>query len=109
MNMEPIRLTAAAAQRIASYTQNHGGLGLRLGLRKSGCSGWAYTVDMAQEITPDDVVFEDQGAKVILEQRWLEALQGTEVDFVKDGLNQTFRFHNPNVKGECGCGESIAI
>ena len=104
-----IQLTEAAAKRIIDYTQAHGGVGLRLGLRKSGCSGWAYTVDMASDITDQDVVCEDRGAKVIFDECWKNALDGIEVDFVKDGLNQTFRFTNPNVKGECGCGESIAI
>lgn len=106
---ETIALTDAAVQRIRDYTRRNGGLGLRLGLKKAGCSGYAYTVDMALEAGPDDVVFEDRGAKVVLEKRWLEALAGTEIDFVREGLNQSFRFRNPNVKGECGCGESIAI
>lgn len=107
--MAGVQLSEAAAQRIINYTQSHGGVGLRLGLRKAGCSGWAYTVDMASEITEQDVVCEDRGAKVVFDERWLNAFDGVQVDFVKDGLNQSFRFTNPNVKGECGCGESIAI
>ncbi|GAB4193384.1 MAG: iron-sulfur cluster assembly protein IscA [Wenzhouxiangellaceae bacterium] len=107
--MDTIHLTESAAQRILDYTARNGGFGLRLGLRKAGCSGWAYTVDMASDAGPDDVVFEDRGAKVIINQRWLEALAGTEVDFIRIGLNQRFEFRNPNVKAECGCGESIAV
>jgi iron-sulfur cluster assembly protein len=107
--MNDIQLTQAAAERIIQYTQANGGVGLRLGLKKAGCSGWAYTVDMAVEVEPDDVIFEDRGAKVVLNESWVDALRGTEVDFVKEGLNQTFKFSNPNVKGECGCGESIAL
>lgn len=84
-------------------------MGLRLSVKKTGCSGFAYVVNYADEIGADDVVFEDQGVKVIVDRASLGYIDGTEVDFVKQGLNEAFRFRNPNVKGECGCGESFTI
>jgi iron-sulfur cluster assembly protein len=96
-----ISLTSAAADRVRSFLGRRGhGVGLRLSVQKTGCSGFAYVVNYADEIAADDVVFEDQGVKVI---------DGTEIDFVKQGLNEAFRFRNPNVKGECGCGESFTV
>ena len=85
------------------------GLGLRVGVRKTGCSGYAYVIDYADSIEADDAVFEDDGVKVIVDARSLELIDGTEVDFIQDGLNEAFRFRNPNVKGECGCGESFNV
>ena len=84
-------------------------MGLRLSVQKTGCSGFAYVVNYADEIAADDVVFEDQGVKVIVDRASLGYIDGTEVDFVKQGLNEAFRFRNPNVKGECGCGESFTV
>jgi iron-sulfur cluster assembly protein len=84
-------------------------VGLRLSVQKTGCSGFAYVVNYADEIAADDVVFEDQGVKVIVDRASLGYIDGTEVDFVKQGLNEAFRFRNPNVKGECGCGESFTV
>ena len=86
-----------------------GGLGLRLGVRKTGCSGWAYTVDKAEAIGDDDQVFEQFGVKVVIDSKALALLDGTEVDFVRQGLNRNFVFRNPNVAGECGCGESFSV
>jgi iron-sulfur cluster assembly protein len=85
------------------------GVGLRLSVKKTGCSGFAYVVNYADDIAADDVVFEDHGVKVIVDRDSLGFIDGTEVDFVKQGLNEAFRFRNPNVKGECGCGESFTV
>ena len=105
-----ISLTSNAATRVRTYLEKRGsGVGLRLGVRKSGCNGWAYTIDYADAVQPDDVVFDHAGVKVIVDPESLELIDGTEIDFVKDGLNEAFKFRNPNVKGECGCGESFSV
>jgi iron-sulfur cluster assembly protein len=105
-----ISLTQSAATRVKSFLEKRGsGVGLRIGVRKSGCSGWAYTIDYADAVKADDVVFDREGVKVIVNNESLELIDGTEVDFVKDGLNEAFKFRNPNVKGECGCGESFTV
>ena len=82
---------------------------MRVGVKKTGCSGFAYVVNYADDVNADDVVFEHQGVKVVVDRDSLGYIDGTEVDFVKQGLNEAFRFRNPNVKGECGCGESFTI
>lgn len=82
---------------------------MRVGVKPTGCSGYAYVVNYADEIAPSDVVFETQGVKIIVDKHSLTYIDGTEVDFVKQGLNEAFRFRNPNVKGECGCGESFTV
>jgi iron-sulfur cluster assembly protein len=95
---------------VRSFLQSRGsGVGLRLGIKKTGCSGFAYVVNYAEIIGNDDVVFEDRGVKVVVDAESLPFVDGTEVDFVKQGLNEAFRFRNPNVKGECGCGESFTV
>ena len=105
-----ISLTSAAADRVRSFLGRRGHrVGLRLSVKKTGCSGFAYVVNYADQIGADDVVFEDQGVKVIVDRDSLGYIDGTEVDFVKQGLNEAFRFRNPNVKGECGCGESFTV
>ena len=105
-----ISLTSAAADRVRSFLGRRGhGVGLRLSVKKTGCSGFAYVVNYADEIGADDVVFDNQGVKVIVDRASLGYIDGTEVDFVKQGLNEAFRFRNPNVKGECGCGESFTV
>ncbi len=105
-----ISLTAAAADRVQKYLAARGrGLGLKLGVRKTGCSGFAYVLDYADESAPSDLVFEDRGVKVFVDPAAIALIDGTTVDFVKQGLNESFRFQNPNVKGECGCGESFSI
>ncbi|HKR35037.1 MAG TPA: iron-sulfur cluster assembly protein IscA [Steroidobacteraceae bacterium] len=105
-----ISLTSSAADRVRSFLGRRGhGVGLRLSVKKTGCSGFAYVVNYADEIGADDVVFEEQGVKVIVDRASLDYIDGTEVDFVKQGLNEAFRFRNPNVKGECGCGESFTV
>ncbi len=105
-----ISLTSAAADRVRSFLGRRGtGVGLRLSVKKTGCSGFAYVVNYADEIGADDLVFEDRGVKVIVDRASFGYIDGTEVDFVKQGLNEAFRFRNPNVKGECGCGESFTV
>jgi len=105
-----ISLTKSAAQRVSSYLGSRGhGIGLRLGVKKTGCNGYAYIVNYADAIESEDRVFEDKGVKVVVDETSLSLIDGTEVDFVKDGLNETFQFRNPNVAGECGCGESFSI
>lgn len=105
-----VSLTASAAQRVRNYLQKRGsGVGLRLGVRQSGCNGFAYVIDYADAIDANDAVFEHDGVKVIVDDSSLPFIDGTEVDFIQDGLNQVFKFSNPNVAGECGCGESFNI
>ncbi|MSR00502.1 MAG: iron-sulfur cluster assembly protein IscA [Gammaproteobacteria bacterium] len=105
-----ISLTTAAADRVRSFIAMRGqGLGLRLGVRKTGCSGFAYVINYADQSVVTDIVFEDQGVKVFVDPESLIFIDGTEVDFVKQGLNEAFKFRNPNIKGECGCGESFNI
>jgi iron-sulfur cluster assembly protein len=103
-------LTQSAAERVHQYLEARGkGVGLRLGITKTGCSGYSYVVNYADDVAEGDVVFEDKGVTVVVDPQALELIDGTEVDFVKNGLNQAFRFRNPNVTGECGCGESFNV
>jgi iron-sulfur cluster assembly protein len=105
-----ISLTAAAAERVRTFMANRGrGVGLRLGVKQTGCSGFAYVVSYADEVQSRDVVFEDSGVKVVVDADSLKYVDGTEIDFVRQGLNEAFKFRNPNVKGECGCGESFNV
>lgn len=105
-----ITLTENAANRVKTFLTHRGkGAGLRLGVRRTGCSGLAYVVDFADEVEAEDQVFEDRGVKVIINAEHLKYLDGAELDFVKEGLNQSFRFNNPNVKDQCGCGESFSV
>jgi len=105
-----ITLTETAANRVKTYLSKRGqGEGLRVGVRKTGCSGYAYVIDFADRIEADDQVFEDRGVKLIVNPDSLPFLDGSELDFVRQGLNESFRFHNPNVKDQCGCGESFNI
>jgi iron-sulfur cluster assembly protein len=105
-----ITLTEAAATRVRQYVLDQGGgIGLRFGVRKTGCSGWAYTVDVAHDVAADDRVFEQHGVKVVIDPNALSLVDGTEIDFVRQGLNRNFVFRNPNVAGECGCGESFSV
>jgi len=105
-----ISLTEPAAERIRNHLAARGtGIGLRLGVTKTGCNGFAYIVNYADEIRDDDRVFEDRGVTVVVDDASLPLIDGTRVDFVKEGLNEAFKFHNPNVAGECGCGESFNI
>ena len=105
-----ISLTDAAADRVRSYIEKReDSLGLRLGVTPTGCSGYSYVINYAEEIGADDVIFEDKGIKVVIDPGALALIDGTEVDFVKNGLNEAFSFRNPNIKGECGCGESFNV
>ena len=105
-----VSLTQPAAERVKTHLEARGkGVGLRVGIKKTGCSGYAYVVNYADDIADSDVVFEDYGVKVVVDKKSLELIDGTEVDFVKQGLNEAFRFRNPNVTGECGCGESFSV
>jgi iron-sulfur cluster assembly protein len=105
-----ISLTESAAERVRTHIASRGrGLGLRLGVKETGCSGFSYVVNYADDAQPDDLVFEDHGVRVYVDRASFERLDGTTVDFVRQGLNESFRFENPNVKGECGCGESFTV
>ena len=104
-----IQLSDNAAQRVRSFLVKENGLALRLGVRKTGCSGWAYEVCIAAEIETNDEIFEDKGVKIIVDRDSLPYLQGSTIDFAAQGLNRTFKFDNPNATDECGCGESFTI
>ncbi len=105
-----ISLTDSAATRVRTYLDARGaGVGLRLGVTQTGCSGYSYVINYADEVADSDVVFEDKGVTVVVDAEALKLIDGTEVDFVKNGLNEAFSFRNPNVTGECGCGESFNI
>jgi iron-sulfur cluster assembly protein len=109
MNMA-VSLTDSAVKRVKTYLHKRGhGVGLRIGVKRTGCSGYAYVIDYADSVESDDVVFDESGLKVIVDHESLDLIDGTEVDFVKEGLVEAFKFRNPNVKGECGCGESFNI
>lgn len=104
-----IVLTASAHDRIHQFLAGSGAAGFRLAVKKTGCSGWGYVVEVADRIQADDTVFEQDGVQVVVDPTSLPLVQGTEVDFVRRGLNQEFVFRNPNAAAECGCGESFTI
>ena len=105
-----ITLTDAAASRVQTFLANRGnGLGVRLGVKTSGCSGLAYVLEFVDELDEDDEVFEDHGVKVIIDRKSLVYLDGTELDYGTEGLNEGFKFNNPNVTDEGGCGESFKV
>ena len=105
-----ITLTETAAERVQDFLDNRGkGLGLRVGIKTSGCSGMAYVLEFIDETEEGDKVFESQGVKIIVDAKSLLYIDGTELDYGKEGLNEGFQFNNPNVKGECGCGESFTV
>lgn len=105
-----ITLTDAAAKHVRNFLANRGkGEGLRLGVRTSGCSGMAYVLEFADSIDEGDEVFESNGVKVVVDRKSLIYLDGTELDFTREGLNEGFKFNNPNVKDACGCGESFNV
>ena len=105
-----VKLTEAAARHVTRYLTRRGkGVGVRLGVKTTGCSGLAYKLEYVDELAPEDVVFEDRGVKVLVDPKSLAYIDGTELDFVREGLNEGFKFNNPNVKNECGCGESFNV
>ena len=105
-----VTMTEAAAERVRKFLQSRGkGIGLRLGVKTSGCSGMAYVLEFVDETQGDDEVFNIAGVNIIVDSKCLIYLDGTELDFVKEGLNEGFKFNNPNKKGECGCGESFTV
>ena len=105
-----IKMSGAALERVRNFLASRGsGVGLRLGLKKTGCSGYAYTVNYADEIKADDVVLDIEDVKVVVDKSSFELIDGTEVDYVREGLNEAFKFRNPRATGECGCGESFSI
>ncbi|NLJ93033.1 MAG: iron-sulfur cluster assembly protein IscA [Aeromonadales bacterium] len=105
-----ITITDAAAQRVRTFLNNRGkGLGLRLGVKTSGCSGMAYVLEFVDELSEGDQVFEHDDVKVVVDSKSLVYLDGTQLDFAKEGLNEGFKFTNPNAEGECGCGESFNV
>ena len=104
-----ITLTESAATRIASQLSQNDSMALRFAAKESGCSGYSYVMDFAQEIADDDHVFEQFNVKVVVDSDSLSILSGTQIDYVSEGLNQTFKFSNPRATDECGCGESFAL
>ena len=105
-----ITLTETAARHVGAQLSRRGkGVGLRLGVRTSGCSGLAYKLEYADEVRPEDLRFESHGVAVIVDPKSIPYLDGMELDFTREGLNEGFKFNNPNVKDECGCGESFNV
>ena len=105
-----IQLTESAAKQIQAQLAKRGrGLGLRVGVKKVGCSGFAYTYDYADEVAPGDELFESHGTKVVVDGKSLDFLNGSTLDYVKEGLKQAYKFENPNVDAMCGCGESFSV
>jgi iron-sulfur cluster assembly protein len=104
-----ITLTSTAATRVQKFLASRGkGIGLRLGVKTSGCSGMAYTLEFVDEAAPEDMIFDSNGVKVLVDPTSFVYLDGTEVDYAKEGLNEGFKFSNPNAKASCGCGESFS-
>jgi iron-sulfur cluster assembly protein len=105
-----ITMTEKAARHVARYLERRGkGVGLRLGVKTTGCSGLAYKLEYVDELHAEDQVFETHGLKIIVDAKSLPYIDGTELDYAREGLNEGFRFNNPNVKDECGCGESFTV
>ncbi|MDG2944496.1 iron-sulfur cluster assembly protein IscA [Exercitatus varius] len=105
-----ITLSETALNRVRTFLQNRGsGIGLRLGVKTSGCSGLAYVIEFVDKLSDDDQVFEQDDIKIIVDKKSLVYLDGTQLDFVKEGLNEGFKFTNPNIKDQCGCGESFSV
>ena len=105
-----VTLTESAARHVSNFIAKRGkGIGLRLGVRTSGCSGLAYKLEYADAVNPEDVLFESNGVKVVVDPKSLPYIDGTLLDFAREGLNEGFKFTNPNIKDECGCGESFNV
>jgi len=108
--MASITLTEKAARHVAAFLTKRGkGVGLRFGVRTSGCSGMAYKLEFVDAANPEDLVFESHGVKVLVDPKSLPYIDGTELDFTREGLNEGFKFNNPNIKDQCGCGESFNV
>ena len=107
---QSVTLTESAARHVQRYLAKRGkGVGVRLGVKTTGCSGLAYKLEYVDEVAPEDVVFEDRGIKVLVDPKSLAYIAGTELDFVREGLNEGFKFNNPNERDRCGCGESFRV
>ena len=105
-----ISMTTAAAGRVQSFLDNRGkGIGLRVGIKTTGCSGMAYVLEFVDELNEDDSTFDIDGVTLVVDAKSLTFIDGTQLDFQKEGLNEGFKFNNPNIKGECGCGESFTV
>ena len=105
-----ITITESAAKRVKTFLDDRGrGIGLRVGVKTTGCSGMAYVIEFADVVETEDTIFEDRGVKIIVDPKCLIYLDGTELDFAKEGLNEGFKFTNPNEKARCGCGESFSV
>lgn len=105
-----VTITPTAATRVQKFLSSRGkGLGLRVGVKTSGCSGMAYTLEFVDESLPEDQIFESHGVKLLVDPTSLVYLDGTELDYAKEGLNEGFKFNNPNAKANCGCGESFSV
>ncbi|MCD8339233.1 MAG: iron-sulfur cluster assembly protein IscA [Burkholderiales bacterium] len=105
-----LTLTEKAADHVQKFLTKRGkGIGIRVGVKTSGCSGMAYALEFADEVEPDDNVFESNGVKVVVDPKSLVYIDGTQIDFVKEGLNSGFKFQNPNEKESCGCGKSFHV
>ncbi|MET4580297.1 iron-sulfur cluster assembly protein IscA [Ottowia thiooxydans] len=105
-----VSLTPAAARHVNKYLAKRGkGVGVRLGVKTTGCSGLAYKLEYVDDVEPGDVLFEEQGVKLMIDPKSLAYIDGTELDYVREGLNEGFRFNNPNERDRCGCGESFRV
>ena len=104
-----IALTDAAARHVRAYLARHGGEGFRIGIKPTGCSGYQYVVETAANVGENDTTFESRGVTIVIDNLSLRYLAGTELDYVREGLNEGFRFNNPNVAETCGCGESFSV
>ena len=105
-----VTMTERAAKHVSNYLSRRGkGLGIRLGVKTSGCSGMAYKLEYVDALEEEDSVFENFGVKVVIDPKSLPYLDGTELDFVREGLNEGFKFNNPNARDQCGCGESFTV
>jgi iron-sulfur cluster assembly protein len=105
-----VTLTEVAAERVRGFlAANRAAVGLRIGVKTNGCSGYAYVVDLADVLADDDAVYESHGVKIVVDAKSLPLIDGTRIDFAREGLNESFRYENPNVKHECGCGESFGV
>lgn len=108
--MAQITLTEKAAKHVANYIAKRGkGVGIRFGVRTSGCSGMAYKLEFVDSANLEDIVFESHGVKIMVDPKSLPYIDGTELDYVREGLNEGFKFNNPNIKDQCGCGESFNV